>query len=80
MEIGRVDILTGVSMMASQIDMPREGHFEVVLHVFSFLCQKYNSRTAFDPTYPAIDMNDFKECKWKDFYPVLKEAILTKSS
>ena len=29
----------------------------------------------FDPTYPFIDMNEFKECKWKDFYGDLKEAI-----
>ena len=30
---------------------------------------------AFEPTYPVIDINDFKECKWKDFYGGLKEAI-----
>ena len=29
----------------------------------------------FDPTYPSIDMNYFKECKWKDFYGYFKEAI-----
>ena len=37
-EIGRVDIITKVSMMASQMSMPREGHLEAVFHVFSFLC------------------------------------------
>ena len=62
-------------MMASQIHMPREGNLEAVLHVFAFLRQKYNSRMAFDPNYPFIDMNEFKECKWKDFYGYLKEAI-----
>ena len=30
---------------------------------------------VFDPNYPAIDMNDFKECMWKDFYWELKEVI-----
>eukprot|EP00804_Cyclotella_cryptica_P030525 CCRYP_020633-RA/>CCRYP_020633-RA protein AED:0.28 eAED:0.28 QI:0/0/0/1/0/0/4/0/472 len=25
----------------------------------------YNSRLAFDPTYPSVDMNDFMECNWK---------------
>ena len=54
--------------MASQISMPWEGHSEAVLHVFAFLRQKYNYRMVFDPTYPSIDMNDFKEWKWKDFY------------
>ena len=74
-EIGRVDILTEVSMMASHMAMPREGHLEAVLHMVSFLRQKYNSMIAFEPTYPAIDMNDFKEWKWKGFYGILKESI-----
>ena len=26
-------------------------------------------------TYPAIDTNDVKECKWEDFYWKLKESI-----
>ena len=73
-EIGRLDIITEVSMMASHMAMPREGQLESVLHVFAFLRQRYNSRMAFDPTYPIINMNDFKKCKWKDFYWDLKEA------
>ena len=32
-EIGRVDIITEVSMMASHMAMPRELHLELVLHV-----------------------------------------------
>ena len=74
-EIVRVEIITEVLMMASQMDMPREGHLKAVLHVFAFSRQKYNSRMAFDPTYPVIYMNDFKECKWKNFYEYLKETI-----
>ena len=77
MKIGIVDIISEVFMMASQMDMHREGHLEAVLHVFAFLRQKYNSRMTFYPTYPIINMNGFKECKWKDFYVDLKEAIIT---
>ena len=73
-EIGRVKILIEVSIMSSQMSMPREVHLEAVFHVFAFICQKYNTRMAFDPIYPAINMNDFKECKCKDFYGELKEA------
>ena len=62
-------------MMTSQMGIPREGHLEAVLHMFSFLRQTYNYRIAFDPTYPVINMNDFKEYKWRDFYGDLKEAI-----
>ena len=72
MEIGRVDIITEVSMMAPQMDMNKEGHFEAVLHVFAFVHHKYNSRMVFDPTYTIINMSDFKHCKWKDFYGELK--------
>ena len=50
MEIGRADIITKVSMMASQMAMPGEENLELVLHVFAFLRQKYNSRVYFDPT------------------------------
>ena len=60
MEIGRVGIITE---MSSQTAMPREGHLEAVLHMFVFLCQRYNSRMAFELTYHNINMSDFKE--WK---------------
>ena len=49
-EMVRVDIINEVSMMISQMVVPREGHLEAVLHVFSFILQKYNSSMAFDPT------------------------------
>ena len=76
-EIGIVDIITEVSIMASQMFMPREVHLEAVLYVFLFLRQKYNFRMVFDPTYLVIDMNDFKEWKWKYFYGYLKESVPT---
>ena len=66
-EIGRLDIITELLMMASQMPMHREGQLEAVLHVFEFLYQRYNSRIAFDQNYPVIDMTYFKDCKWKDF-------------
>ena len=74
-EIGRVDIITEVPIIVSQMAMPREGHLEAVLHVFAFLQQKYNPRMEFDPTYHVINMNNFKDCKCKDFYGDLKEDI-----
>ena len=42
--------------------------------MFAFLRQNYNFIMTFDPTYPAINMNDFRECKWKEFYGELREA------
>ena len=74
-ELGRIDINTEVSMLASALALPREGHMDAMLHVYGYLRQKYNSRLAFDPTYPKIDMGDFKDVDWRGFYGDVKEAI-----
>jgi hypothetical protein len=37
--------------------------------------KKHNSRLVFDPTYPEIDMSEFKECDWKEYYGEVSEAI-----
>jgi hypothetical protein len=74
-ELGRIDMMTEVSMLASHLAMPKEGHLEAVFCIYAYLKQRYNSKLAFDPTYPSIDMNDFKECDWKQFYGDVTEAI-----
>ena len=76
-EIGRVDMITEVSMLASQLANPREGHLECVFHIYAYLKIHHNSRMVFDPTYPPIDMSQFKKCDWKTFYPAAKEALPT---
>ena len=74
-EIGRVDIITEVSMLASCMAAPRDGHLEAVFRLFAYLEKKHNSRVVFDPTYPNIDMSQFKDCDWKEFYVEAEEAI-----
>jgi len=74
-EIGRIDILVNVSMLASHLALPREGHLEAVYHIYSYLRNRHNARMCFNPTYPEIDMGSFKECDWKTFYGNMKEAI-----
>ena len=59
-ELGRIDMITEVNTMASYVAMPREGHLENIFHMFAHLNFKYNSRMVFDPSYPSIDMADFK--------------------
>ena len=75
--IVQIDINTEISMLYSHLELPREGHLEVVFHVFSCLWAKHNSRLALDPTYQDIDHDIFKKHKWVDFYGNVKEAILT---
>ena len=74
-ELGRIDIITEVSLLASHLALPREGHLEAVYHIFAHLRDRHNARMCFDPTYPEIDMSDFKECDWKTFYGDVKEAV-----
>eukprot|EP00804_Cyclotella_cryptica_P001676 CCRYP_009051-RA/>CCRYP_009051-RA protein AED:0.08 eAED:0.08 QI:0/0/0/1/0.5/0.6/5/0/841 len=74
-ELGRVDICTEVSMLSSFAAMPREGHLEAALHVFSYLKSRSNSRLIFDPKEPNVGESDFVECDWSDFYPGAEEAL-----
>ena len=74
-ELGRIDICTEVSMLSSYSAMPREGHLEAALHVFSYLKSKSNSRLIFDPMEPDVGDSGFVECDWSDFYPGASEAL-----
>jgi hypothetical protein len=75
-ERGRIDNITEVSELASYLALPREGHLEVVFHIFNFLDKRRNAIIVFDPSYPIIDMSsDFKECDWKAFYVNVREVI-----
>ena len=67
--------MTEVSMLASHLAMPREGHLEAIFHIYAYLKQKYNWRLAFDPTYLSIELSDFKECGWKQSYGDVTEAM-----
>ena len=72
-EIRRIDIITKVLLLLSHLALPRKGHLEAVFHCFAYVEKKHNSHVIFDPTYPKIDMQDFKECDWKAFYGDVKE-------
>ena len=63
-KIGHIDMITEVLMLASQLDISREGHLEAIFHIYAYLKMKHNSRMVFDPTYPDIDMSQFKKCDW----------------
>jgi hypothetical protein len=50
-EMGRLDVTTEVSMLATHMAAPREGHLDVVFRVFSYLKNKHNARLIYDPSY-----------------------------
>ena len=65
-ELGRVDICGEVSMLASYSAMPREGHLEAVIHMFSYLSSHDRSKVVFDPTYVQHERQQRPD--WSDFY------------
>ncbi len=74
-ELGRIDIMTEVSMLSAHNAMPREGHLEGIYHIFSYLKGHEKSRVIFDPSYPEIDDRRFKTVDWKDFYPETTDEL-----
>jgi hypothetical protein len=72
-ELGRIGIITEVSMLSTYLCLPREGH--LVFHVFAYMGLHHNARVVFDPTYPAVDMGTFIKTGWKSMYGDVKEMI-----
>ena len=58
-EIGRVDILTEISMLSSYQASPREGHLQQIYHIFAFLKKKPKLTLYFDAQEPNIDPSWF---------------------
>jgi hypothetical protein len=74
-EIGRIDILTEVSMLSSFNAMPREGHLSAALDVFAYLTQHQQAAILFDETEPNIDESRFKKVDWSDIYGDVQEEL-----
>jgi hypothetical protein len=74
-ELGRIDIITEVSMLSTYIFLPREVHLEAVFLVFSYLRLHHNANVLFDPTHPSVDMGTFITNDWKSMYGHVKEII-----
>lgn len=68
-EMGRMGIVIEVSMLSSYVVMPREGHFNQVLHIFAYLKSHHNARLMLDPSYPDVKEEDFdKNGDWSSYY------------
>jgi hypothetical protein len=74
-ELGRIDIITEVSMLSTFLCMPHKGHLDAVYHLFAYLSLHHNARVMFDPTYPDVDMQAFIKTDWKPMYGDVKEEI-----
>ena len=74
-ELGRIDIITEVYMLASQLALTQEGHIETIFHIFGYLKGHHNAWMVFNQTYPTTDMSMFRDHDWCDFYGDVKEDI-----
>jgi hypothetical protein len=74
-ELGRIDILFEISLLASHTALPRRGHLEAVYHVFAYLKQHLNSTIVFDERWPVIEEESFLQVDWGDFYGDQKEEM-----
>jgi hypothetical protein len=74
-ELGRIDILSEVSMLSSHNALPREGHLEAVLDIFAYLEKHQFAAIVFDDDLPIIDERQFKQVDWSDIYGNVEEAI-----
>jgi hypothetical protein len=74
-EVGRIDIITEVSMLSTHLCLLRDGHLEAVFPVCAYLGLHHNARVVFDPTYPYVDMGTFIKIGWKAMYGDVKEMI-----
>ena len=74
-ELGRVDIITEVSTLASHLVLPREGHLDALFQIYAYLKKRHNSPIVLDPTYLNEPQGEFIECDWREFYGNVKEPI-----
>ena len=66
-ELGRVSIITEVSLLSSYIVLPRDGHLDASVLVMANVGQSYDSRLVYYPSYPEIYYSVFKENDWSEF-------------
>ena len=65
-ELGRVDIITEVSMLAAFSAAPRQGHMAAILHLYAWLQLHKRSKLVMD--YSKVDHDPHPVHDWKDFY------------
>ena len=63
-ELGCIDITCEVSMMASHMTLPREGHLAQLFHMFAYLKKCHNSELVFDPSKIDVDYHEFVHQDW----------------
>ena len=74
-QLGRIDIVQETGLMARFGALPKVGHLEGVMRMFSYLKKHLRSRLVYDPL--IVDMSDiqFTTGDWAEQYPDAEETI-----
>jgi hypothetical protein len=72
-ELGRIDTIAEISMLAAYSACPRQGHLAAVLHLFAYLKKVKTDKLVFDPTPMNHEIPIPKD--WTDFYKARRESI-----
>lgn len=74
-ELGRIEIVTPVSMLSRYLVMAREGHLGQEFHIFAYLKGFMRYTMVFDDTESVVDESRFLNCDWDEFYPDAVESL-----
>ena len=47
-------------MMSLHLVMPRKGHLDQVLHIFTYLHKYHNTELVYDPSDPVVEQDIFE--------------------
>jgi hypothetical protein len=72
-ELGKLDIVGEVSMLAAFSACPRQGHLAAVLHLFGYLKRVKKDKLVFDPN--PMSHGPPLQVDWTNFYKVTKELV-----
>ena len=76
-ELGRIDIVVEVNMLARFQACPREGHLEQMFHMFGYLKRYNRSSLVFDWTEPRLDATMFKSVIGRSITPAQRRRSRT---
>ena len=68
-KLSRINICYKVSVLSQHLALPRQGHLEMVYHIFAYLNKHENSKNVFDLMMVELaNPNVFKKVDWSDVY------------
>ena len=77
-KLSRIDICYEVSVLLQHLELPRQGHLEMVYNIFAYLNKHENSKIVFDPMMVELaNPNVFKKVDWSYIYDMgdIKEEL-----